>query len=163
MTGHDVTFKEFVQYVLETARRGYEHIDHHWRPQYNLCHPCHIKYDFIGHYETLHQDAEHVLRQISRLSNNTDVQFPATDLDSRNRNSRGFLRKFYGDISSEDLRGLLQLYKSDYEIFGYDVPDIVRRNQSIYSEKQATSETKIHQADHTWSHAHYEPTTINTK
>jgi len=87
MTGSEVKFEEFVQHVLLESRLGKQYLDHHWRPQYNLCRPCHIKYDFIGHYETLHQDAEHVLRQISRLSNNTaDVQFPATDIDNRNRN-----------------------------------------------------------------------------
>ena len=125
-------FEEFVQYTLQEARHGYHRVDHHWRPQYNLCQPCHINYDFIGHYETLHQDAEHVLRQISRLSNNTaDVQFPATDLDNRNRNSHEFLRKFYGEVSAKIVFALLQLYKRDYEVFGYNVTDIVRRNLNL--------------------------------
>ena len=122
-------FEEFVRYVLQEARHGHQRLDHQWRPQYNLCQPCHINYDFIGHYETLHQDAEHVLRQISRLSNNTDVQFPATDLDNRNRNSHEFLRNFYGEVSSKMLFSLQQLYKRDYEVFGYNITDrdIVRR------------------------------------
>ena len=124
-------FEEFVQHVLYEAVPGKEFIDHHWKPQYNLCQPCHIKYDFIGHYETLHRDAEHVLRHISRLSNNTDVQFPAADLDSRNRNSREFLTKFYGDISSKTLRSLFQLYKRDYEVFGFKIPNIIRQKMKI--------------------------------
>ena len=125
-TGNEVKFQEFVQYVLQKAQRGQQHLDTHWRPQYNLCQPCHINYDFIGHYETLHEDAEHVLRQISRLSNNTDVQFPATDLDSRNRNSREFLQNMYNNISSYHMLRLVQLYTKDYEVFGFNAPDIVR-------------------------------------
>jgi len=130
-TGDDVKFEEFVQYVLQEARQGQEHLDNHWRPQYSLCQPCHINYDFIGHYETLHEDAEHVLRQISRLSNNTDVKFPATDVDSRNRKRREFPWKFYEEISTKNLFLLLQLYKKDYEVFGYRIPDVVRRKLNI--------------------------------
>jgi len=139
--GNEVKFDEFVQYVLQEAGRvGQQHLDMHWRPQYNLCRPCQINYDFIGHYETFHQDAQHVLRLISHrrlLTNNTAdaVQFPATDLDSRNRNSREFLRKFYGEIPSYIIRRLLQVYKKDYEIFGYEIPDtIVRENLNVLSE-----------------------------
>ena len=134
-TGDDVKFEEFVQYVLHEARERQDRLDHHWRPQYNLCQPCHINYDFIGHYETLRQDAEHVLRQISRHSNNADVQFPATDLDSRNRNSQEFLQKFYGNVPTNSIRRLLQLYKRDYDIFGFKFPDIVLRKLKIIRSK----------------------------
>jgi len=125
-TGEDVKFEEFVQFVLQEANLGAEHLDYHWIPQHNLCHPCHVKYDFVGHYETLVQDAEHVLSQISRRSNNTDVHFPATDVDSRNRKSGKFLRKFYGNIPPHNIRRLLQLYKRDYEVFGYKYPNVFR-------------------------------------
>ena len=124
-------FEEFVQHVLVESRVGKQYLDMHWRPQYNLCQPCHIDYDFIGHYETLHQDAGHVLRQISRLSNNTDVQFPATDLDNRNRNSHEMLRKFYGDISAYHILRLVQLYKRDYRIFGYEFPDVFHQRFNV--------------------------------
>jgi len=123
-TGEDVKFEEFVQFVLQEANLGPEHRDFHWTPQYSLCHPCHVKYDFIGHYETLRNDAEQVLRQISRLGNNTDVHFPATDVDSRNRKSGEFLREFYSNISPHNIRRLLQLYNRDYEVFGYRYPDV---------------------------------------
>jgi len=132
-TGDDLKFHEFVQHVVQESRLGQKRIDHHWRPQYNLCQPCHINYDFIGHYETLRQDAQHVLRQISRLSNNTDVQFPATDVDSRNRNSREFLWKFYDEVSTPNVLRLLQLYRKDYDVFGYKYPDVVRQKLRMQS------------------------------
>jgi len=130
-TGERVQFEEFVRYVVNESQTGHRRLDPHWRPQYNLCRPCHIKYDFIGHYETLHQDAEHVLRQISRLSNNTDVHFPATDLDNRNRNSHELLQKFYSEISAYHILRLVQLYKRDYEIFGYEFPDAFREKFNV--------------------------------
>ena len=133
--GDDVKFEEFVQYVLQDALiHGRHQLDHHWRPQYEICQPCHMNYDFIGHYETIRQDSEHVLRHIAqRTGTNTDVRFPAADLDSRNRNSRGFLRKFYANVSSHNVFRLLQLYKKDYETFGYEIPDEIRRKLNIES------------------------------
>ena len=130
-TGDDLKFEEFVQYVLQEARRGAQHLDMHWRPQYNHCYPCHIKYDFIGHYETLREDSEHVLRQITHDTNYTDVHFPATDIDNRHRNSHEFLQQFYANVSASDIRGLLQLYKKDYDVFGFKYPDIVRQKLNI--------------------------------
>ena len=134
-TADDVKFEEFVQYVLEEAQPG-QYMDHHWKPQYDLCRPCQIHYDFIGHYETLHQDAQHVLRLIShrRLTNNTDpVQFPATDLDKPDENSREFLQKFYAELSPYHVLRLVHLYRKDYKIFGYEFPNIVRQKLNIQS------------------------------
>ena len=130
--GDDVRFEEFVQYVLQEARGGGLHqLDHHWRPQSALCQPCRVNYDFIGHYETIRRDATHVLRQIAATPRNASAQravrFPAADLDSRNRNSRGLVRKFYANVSTLNVRRLLRLYVRDYETFGYEIPDEIRR------------------------------------
>ena len=106
-------------------------------PQYDICHPCHVNYDFIGHYDTLRQDSDHVLLQISRRrpagNTTTPVQFPATHLDSRNRKSGELLREFYGNVSTRTLFRLLRLYERDYEVFGYEIPDVIRRRLSLES------------------------------
>jgi len=130
-TGDDVKFEEFVQYVVHDAHRGYDQLDEHWKPQHDICHPCHINYDFIGHYETIHNDAEHVLREIARRSNNTGVRFPAADADNRNRNSHRFLRQFYGNVSTHNVVRLLRLYKKDYETFGYKIPEEIDRKLNL--------------------------------
>jgi len=72
-----VTFEEFVRYVL-WSRRSVD-IDHHWRPQYEQCLPCRIKYDYIVHFETMQDDAKNVLRKVAVGLN---VSFPQTDIDS---------------------------------------------------------------------------------
>ncbi|XP_017284246.1 carbohydrate sulfotransferase 14 [Kryptolebias marmoratus] len=61
VTGDDVTFGEFVRYLLD---EDVEHMNEHWMPMYNLCQPCAISYDFIGSYEHLERDAEYVLQRI---------------------------------------------------------------------------------------------------
>lgn len=138
MQGDDVKFEEFVQYVTEEAILGVYQLDHHWRPQYHMCLPCHVNYDFIGHYETLNSDAEYVLAQITRSaganhSTADAVRFPYADVDSRNRNSHEFLQKFYGNVSSYSILRLLRLYKTDYEVFDYDIPVEILRILNIQS------------------------------
>ena len=45
-TGDGVTFKEFVQYLLDVHRPV--GMDIHWDQANNLCHPCLLDYDFIS-------------------------------------------------------------------------------------------------------------------
>ena len=120
-------FEEFVRFVLDEGLRKKRRLDIHWRPQYRLCQPCHINYDFVGHYETIRRDSEHVIRQIARHSNiNTGIRLPASDVGVRNKNSREFLRQFYGNVSLPNIRQLLRLYRKDYETFGFEIPENIR-------------------------------------
>ena len=45
--GNDVTFPEFVTYLTDPQIRV-NRVNEHWDQYYQLCHPCHIHYDFIG-------------------------------------------------------------------------------------------------------------------
>ena len=121
----NVTFAEFVGYVL-WEREHKRDVDHHWRPQYNICRPCHIKYDYIGYYETMHADAKDVLGKIAAGS---DVQFPQGDFDSRLPNSNEYLNLFQ-NVTVSDLRRILDFYENDYKVFGYKIPDAIRRKLS---------------------------------
>jgi len=117
----NVTFDEFVGYVLwQRDHKG--RVDVHWRPQYDVCRPCHINYDFLGYYETMHDDAKDVLEKIAADSG---VQFPPRDLDSRLPNSGEYLELFR-NVSVGDIRRILNLYENDYKVFGYKIPDAIR-------------------------------------
>ena len=52
-----VKFQEFIQYFSSNMSRN-----QHWRQYEKLCHPCVISYDFIGHLETLKEDAALLLK-----------------------------------------------------------------------------------------------------
>merc|ERR1719273_1314113 len=49
--GNDVTIGEFFKYLADPI--NYEKFNEHWTPQVDLCQPCLINYDFIGHYEDI--------------------------------------------------------------------------------------------------------------
>ena len=108
--GDDVTLEEFVRFAVDTGLRGRK--DVHWTPQYELCQPCFIKYDFIGHYETLWTDGDYVLR---RLGINSNISFPRW---TRNHTSEPYSRTFES-VKPEYINQLKQLYSRDYEFFGY--------------------------------------------
>jgi len=118
----NVTFPEFVAYVL-WEREHRPQIDIHWRPQYDECQPCHIKYDYIAHYETIQDDAKDVLQKVSAGS---DVEFPVGDSDYRQSSSRDHLGLFE-NVSVSDIKRILDYYRNDYNVFGYKIPDIIRR------------------------------------
>ena len=116
-----VQFSEFVNYVLDSWRDGVQ-LDRHWQPQYLLCRPCLINYDFIGHYETLYQDARIVL---DRLQSQGHLKFPRVDPDNRKfQSSSELLNEFYSNLSPDTVQQLLQLYQLDYQLFNYQHPNI---------------------------------------
>ena len=115
-------FTTFVAYILSEAQKGNQ-LDTHWRPQADLCGPCHVTYDFIGHYETLYPDADYVLTQIAGKSQRP---FLRSDPDNQHRKSTTYVREFYSKVPRRYIEGLLRLYSADYQLFGFTVPDVSR-------------------------------------
>lgn len=92
--------------------------DNHWRHQNQLCHPCYVRYDFIGHYETLVEDALFVLH---RLGVDDRVQFPNDDPDNRwKKRTAEVAASIISEISPIELNRVRDLYRTDFELFGYD-------------------------------------------
>ena len=122
--GHDVRFGEMVQYLLDprTTRKQDLLSDNHWRQQHRLCHPCYVRYDFVGHYETLYEDAQAVLRVLGVAGR---VGFPITDPNNRwTRKTSEVSAQILSEISAEELGRVKELYAYDFELFGYD-PDVL--------------------------------------
>lgn len=86
---------------------------------YRLCHPCQVKYDFIGRLESLETDAEHLLKllQVDHL-----LRFPS---GARNRTAASWERDWFKQIPMSMRRELYKLYEPDFELFGYPKPDSV--------------------------------------
>lgn len=90
---------------------------------YRLCHPCQIKYDFIGHLETLEEDTEHLLKllKVDHL-----LRFPS---GARNLTSTSWERDWFAQIPIETRKELYKLYEPDFELFGYNKPDGLLQQQ----------------------------------
>ncbi|XP_052777937.1 uncharacterized protein LOC128215271 [Mya arenaria] len=62
--GYDVPFENFVKYVTKLIMDGYC-LDGHFSPNYDHCKPCLFQFNFIGHYETLKEDTEHIINSLN--------------------------------------------------------------------------------------------------
>ncbi|KAL8570803.1 hypothetical protein ACOMHN_006953 [Nucella lapillus] len=91
--GHDVTFAEFVRYVLYLQKRGGLR-DAHFAPIHDQCHFCNVSYDYVGNLETLGQDMTYLLH-VLQSSMNYSGPF---EEDTLNNNAMWVFRKMREDI-----------------------------------------------------------------
>ena len=61
--GHDVTFPEFVRYVVKRPNS-----DVHFAPIHTICDPCQTNFKFIGKLETFVVDAKHIINETGIIS-----------------------------------------------------------------------------------------------
>lgn len=112
--GDDVTFKEFATYLI--GQEGV--LNEHWRPIYDLCHPCSINYDIIGKYETLDQDSEFILTQVGE----TRISFPRAPKASSTTSN---LSKYFGSLQNDVIKHLYNIYVMDFRLFGYNLQEFL--------------------------------------
>lgn len=114
------SFSQFVQYLLDPRTQKEMPFNEHWQQVYQLCHPCQIQYDFVGHLETLDEDAEHLLRLL-RVDN--VVEFPSSG--NRNLTESNWEPDWFNGIPVQARRELYKLYEPDFRLFGYPRPDSI--------------------------------------
>lgn len=118
-TGSDVTFREFIQYLISEALASSndEDINEHWRPIFKMCLPCTIDYNFIVKYEHLIEDAEMVLDMLKA----THIEFPMTRGSRTNKK----LNSYFEQLSLQEIKKLYQFYQLDFRLFGYNLENIL--------------------------------------
>ena len=109
--GSDVTFPEFVQFVLD----GYENA--HWMPSSKRCQPCTIGYDYYAATETASEDAGLIFHALGAPES---LYLPHANEKKRSTNAT----KFYSLLRRNQLQQIINLFKDDYLMFGYREPDV---------------------------------------
>ncbi|KAM9752799.1 carbohydrate sulfotransferase 11-like isoform 2-T2 [Menidia menidia] len=116
--GDDVSFGEFVQYLVDPRTQREEPLNEHWERVHSLCHPCLLHYDVVGKYETLQPDAQAVLRLAGAEA---AVQFPASAKSTRTDGHMA--ARFFKHVSPLLQRKLFNLYRMDFLLFNYSTPE----------------------------------------
>ncbi|XP_032373003.1 carbohydrate sulfotransferase 8 [Etheostoma spectabile] len=118
-TGNGVTFKEFVQYLLDVHRPV--GMDIHWEQAHQLCNPCLIDYDFIGKFESMEEESNFLLRLTGAPPN---VKLPS--FKDRNptdkRTSTEITEKYFSQVSTSERQRIYDFYYTDYLMFNYTKP-----------------------------------------
>jgi hypothetical protein len=112
-----VRLEEFLQYLVDPVR--VEPLNEHWEKIHQLCQPCSVHYDFIGRYETMETDADHVLHAVHA---DHVVSFPRRSDNYKYSRTSTVVSSAYKDISPELLWEVYQSYEDDFELFDYQIP-----------------------------------------
>ena len=110
---NNVTFTEFLRFIVTSS--NYHARDDHWGKYEQLCFPCTFKFDFIGHFETLADDVNYVLK---KAGFNERVTFPPFH---SSRVSSTFMA-YYSQVPQEIIFRLGEAFRNDFEMFGYPFP-----------------------------------------
>ncbi len=125
-SNYDLSFADFVRYLGDKTNafhRFYKNI--HWAELSAQCSPCGIEYDVIGKLETMDDDVRYILR-----SANLDgqVQFGSSESSSPTYSYKNnSIEKYLETVPAEYIRNLYKRYKLDFDIFGYELPEIALR------------------------------------
>ncbi|ESO81926.1 hypothetical protein LOTGIDRAFT_56205, partial [Lottia gigantea] len=116
--GHDVTFPEFIKYVIHSEATNNTARDAHFTPIYDQCKPCEIKYNVVGKMESFLNDTTFIMNNIG---------FNITLLHARNHSKHNkkqqkleALTDAFNQISSEDKLKLRKLFLPDFKLFDYE-------------------------------------------
>ncbi|XP_033744511.1 carbohydrate sulfotransferase 11-like isoform X2 [Pecten maximus] len=109
--GDDVTFLEFVRYVIDN-KVGVR--DEHWRSITDLCKPCQIDYDFIGKQETINEDADFIMSQMA-----PHIEFPVKPAVYGSSNTTKSTPFYLSQLPFGHVGRLWDIYRDDFVFFNY--------------------------------------------
>uniref|UniRef100_A0A665VKS6 Carbohydrate sulfotransferase n=1 Tax=Echeneis naucrates TaxID=173247 RepID=A0A665VKS6_ECHNA len=118
-TGSGVTFKEFVQYLLDVHRPV--GMDIHWEQANQLCNPCLIDYDFIGKFENMEEESNFLLRWTGAPPNLTLPSFKDRNPTDK-RTSMQITQNYFSQVSMLERQRVYDFYYMDYLMFNYSKP-----------------------------------------
>ncbi|XP_052873379.1 carbohydrate sulfotransferase 11-like [Anopheles cruzii] len=108
------SFQDFARYVVYQFRNRKDS-DLHWRPINDLCTPCLARYDFIMKLETFGQDLAYFANETHLQGKIKRVQMNHARRDPIDR----LVRKYFSQLTKQQLVDLLEIYRIDFELFGY--------------------------------------------
>lgn len=115
-------FQDFVRYLGDSNHKflDLQFGDHiiHWVTYVELCAPCEISYNVIGHHETLEEDAPYILREagIDKL-----VSYP-TIPPGITKYNQSKVEYYFSKVTKRDIKRLYDRFAGDFKLFGYKEP-----------------------------------------
>ncbi|XP_022109257.1 carbohydrate sulfotransferase 9-like isoform X2 [Acanthaster planci] len=114
-----VTWGEWIQYLTDPTELS--RFDPHWREMYKLCLPCRVNYDVVAKLETVESDSRFLLNylELKQLSFPSSAhRYPSHDEKKGDK----LVEQYFGNMSRSNFQRLYNIYKLDFELFGYEKP-----------------------------------------
>ncbi|XP_068725625.1 carbohydrate sulfotransferase 11-like isoform X2 [Montipora capricornis] len=131
ISGNKLTFRKFIHFISTIGFNA----DRHWASYYNLCHPCDIPFDFIGHFNDMQEEAPYVLR---RTGMDKVVTFPPFITHNTSTKIIGN----FATIPKVEIFQLVKRFEKDYEMFNYHFPGVLSHLLGDFSSGGLQSSTK---------------------
>lgn len=122
-----LTFPEFVHFLVKSTSEfdpeitRHKGLSYHWAPYWKecsqLCSPS-TRPDFVIKMESLSEDTKQMLEMLG-LEDKLHL-FPRTHTQSGGHSSL-LAKKYFSQLSAQQVQNLYDLYKLDHELFGYDI------------------------------------------
>uniref|UniRef100_A0A1B6EP42 Carbohydrate sulfotransferase n=1 Tax=Cuerna arida TaxID=1464854 RepID=A0A1B6EP42_9HEMI len=108
------TFSEFVNYLIHEHNRGHS-LDMHWTPIAEFCSPCQVEFDLILKFDTLDEDQRYLI-EMAGISHLVKAEWRNP---SKGPNTPDVITKYYSQLTLTQLLQLYNIYRFDFELFGY--------------------------------------------
>ncbi|XP_038060512.1 carbohydrate sulfotransferase 14-like [Patiria miniata] len=116
----NITFAELARYVVALGPNDTMDVfTDHWLPQSRVAHACHMQYDYIGYFENLAVEGPYLFKW---LGAGNEPNFPGPQ---PSKASAAF-EKYTQQLPVSLIRELFDLYRNDYEMFGYSINDTLK-------------------------------------
>ena len=112
--GHPVSLEEFFKYLVFYKDHLFK-INQHWRRMSDICNICIVKYDYIGHLDSMDAELKYIVAVATGQSKVLDVANP----DKVYGRDDSELKK----IPMELLKDIINIYRDDFDAFGFKVPE----------------------------------------
>ena len=120
---HNVTFTQFLtKFVIREHEECPETnfcMNIHWMPFITSCSYCDAEYTFVQKMETFDWDQDHILKTLG-LESLVKNKHRQDNRRKSNVSSDDLTRQYFSTISQPILDKLFNIYKYDFESFGYD-------------------------------------------
>ena len=120
---HGVTFETFLKYITTKQKTKWPLLPM-WTPFTQICMPCIVPYDYIGRFEDMDQSSE----QLLRILYNDRKTFKNVSNPLKNTNKikiDKLISKYFKQVSEEVINDIVNIYKYDFELLGYDTKILV--------------------------------------
>ena len=108
------SFEDFINFIIRL-----KDFNEHWKSFRDLCNPCTSQYDYIAKMETVNNDMEYLKQKLNLTEKHRKNFFPK----HKYRSDVDLMKKMFKTIPKQLTRQLYDVYKQDFEMFGYEFPD----------------------------------------
>ena len=117
----EVTFLEFIEFVLTEGAGESEHLDTY----YHHCDMCRIKYDFIGKFETFADDTRFILMRTGahEIINIDDDALNWFDNRPNSVTTKEASLPYFKTLPKKIILKLYLRYELDFKMFGYSAEE----------------------------------------